>query len=52
MQLFNVVAKIFKKIFCPPKHKKNCPKNPTIPTILSPTSFCFVKLRQFYSLIQ
>ena len=54
MQLFSVDATIFKKKICPPKHKKKLPSkvahNPTRPTVFSPASFCFVQLRQFYSL--
>ena len=39
--------------FCPPKHKKVPSKvahNPTRPRVFSPASFCFVQLRQFFSL--
>ena len=54
MQLFSVDAKMFfQKMFCPTKHKKLPSKlahNPTRPPVFIPASFCFVKLRQFYSL--
>ena len=41
-----------KKFFCPPKHKtpSKVAHNPTRPRVFSPTSFCFVQLRQFFNL--
>ena len=43
-----------KKKFCPPNHK-NLPSkvvhNPTRPRVFNPASFCFVQLRQFFSLV-
>ena len=58
MQLFSADAKIFKKksfkIFFAPQNIKNLPTkvahNPTRPQVFSPASFCFVHLRQFFSL--
>ena len=57
MQLFSADATIFlkkiEKTFAPQNIKKLPSKvadNPTRPTVFSPASFCFVQLRQFYSL--
>ena len=50
MQLFSADTTLYffitKKRFCPSKFAHN----PTRPTVFSQESFCFVKLRQFYSL--
>ena len=55
MQLFSADTTIFsKKKFVPQTIKKLPSKvahNPTRPIVFSPASFCFEKLRQFYSLI-
>ena len=46
MQVFSADTTIFKK-----EKKKSPPKhNPTRPRVFSPASFCFVQLRQFFSL--
>ena len=57
MQLFSadttMSSKKFSKLFCPQNITKLSSKvahNPTRPPVFSQASFCFVKLRQFYSL--
>ena len=52
MKFYTADAAMFLKIFAPQTIEKLPSKvhNPTEPPVFIPASFCFVKLRQFYSL--